>query len=426
MKQVLIGAACALLLAGCQQSAVPEVGGGSAPLKDAFPVARATVTGPIGDAGIHGHALWDSWFDLSELGYDEQEYFISGTAQVQPGGATAPYTTRIIVARPKDASRFNGTVVMDWVNVTAQFENAVDTTEAHDMMLREGYAYVLVSAQAAGLCCVPELTPKTWDPVRYMAISHPGDDWSFDMFAQVARALRDADPAGVDPMAGLPVQKVLAWGQSQSADRLYDYVNTGYADSRVIDGFIIHGGGSKFFDNPLPVPVIHLLSDREALNDTPTADPNYSLWEIAATAHTDIYVGWHQVGGESTRALADAPRQPASADPQLHVTAGNYGEQVSPLLAACIVAGSAMPMRYAVKASLHYLDAWVRGGPRPPQGARFEFDSSGKLAKDEHGNTRGGIRYPPVDVPVARYDSTACPLGGITLPFTDAQLAQLY
>src|SRR3546814_13763180 len=74
-----------------------------------------------------------------------------------------PYTTlfrSIIVRRPLDPAKFNGTVILDWVNVTAQFENAVDTLEAHQLFVRDGYAYVHVSAQAAGLCCLPALTPK--------------------------------------------------------------------------------------------------------------------------------------------------------------------------------------------------------------------------------------------------------------------------
>src|SRR4029077_12805285 len=77
-------------------------------------------------AGLRGYPLWDSYYDLAPFGYEEQELFVSGTARALDG-STAPYTTRIIVTRPKDASKFNGTVLLDWVNVTAQFENAVDT-----------------------------------------------------------------------------------------------------------------------------------------------------------------------------------------------------------------------------------------------------------------------------------------------------------
>jgi hypothetical protein len=84
-----------------------------------------------------------------------------------------------------------------------------------------------------------------------------------------------------------------------------------------------------------------------------------------------------------------------------------------------------MPMRYAVNSAIHQLDRWVAGGPAPDNGPRFEFEG-GALAKDADGNSVGGIRLPPIDVPVARYESTACQLGGITLPFTDAELAERY
>jgi len=46
-------------------------------------------------------------------------------------------------------------------------------------------------------------------------------------------------------------------GQSQSASRLYDYVNDVQARADVIDGFLIHGGGQKTFKSRLPVPVLH-------------------------------------------------------------------------------------------------------------------------------------------------------------------------
>lgn len=381
-------------------------------------VADATVTGPV-TGGVRGYPLWDSWFELDELGYEEAEYFLSGTAT--DGTASAPYTTRIIVTRPADAERFNGTVLLEWVNVTAQFENAVDIISAHEFLLREGFAFVHVSAQAAGICCTP-LTPKMWDPVRYDALDHPGDQYSFDMFSQVAKAVRA--PAGTDPMAGLDVEHVLAAGQSQSASRLSTYVRTWQPSASVIDGFLIHGGGSKTFAVPPTVPVLHLLSDAEASPGEPNDETNYRLWEIAGSAHSDFYIGYHQEFGQGPR-FAGAPKQPASADDDLHGVAGNYGEVVHPMHATCILAGSAFPMRYSVAAALHHLDAWVRTGVMPPAGARFAFEAE-TLALDEHGNALGGIRLPPVEVPVARYVSRSCGLGGITIPFSELELQQLY
>jgi hypothetical protein len=67
----------------------------------------------------------------------------------------------------------------------------------------------------------------------------------------------------------------------------------------------------------------------------------------------------------------------------------------------------------------------VSGGAAPRNGPRFAF-SGGKVAADQYGNTLGGIRLPPIDVPVAHYVSTVCQLGGVTVPFSDVEIQQLY
>ena len=388
------------------------------------PVPAAQVTGPIpADAGTRGHALWDSWYDLSELGYVEEEYFISGMARSATGGADAPFTTRFVMRRPADAADFNGAVFLDWVNVTAQFENAVDTLHSHDYLVEEGYAFVHMSVQAAGVCCTP-LTPKTWDPVRYEPLDHPGDDYANDILLQIASEIRN--PSGIDPMGGLVVQRVIAAGQSQSAGRLGDYVAEGFADNLVIDGFLIHSMVTgRIFDESPPVPVILLQSDFEAAPPDHAAAQNFRLWEIAGSAHQDFNVGYHQVFGQGPRASAGAPRQPASADEDLHVIAGNYGEQPHPNHATCILAGAAFPMRYPTNTAIFSLNRWIRDGVAPPVGPRYAFDGD-QLARDQYQNALGGIRLPPIDIPVARYRSTDCALGGITIPFTEAELTALY
>jgi hypothetical protein len=409
----------ALFLGACGSDA--PTGDGAASV-----VPTPQVSGPVGSAGLRGHALWDSWYDLADLGYDEQEYFVSGTAKSHADPAqSAPYTTRIIVRRPVDATRFNGTVVLDWVNVTAQFENAVDTLEAHELFHRDGYAYVHVSAQAAGLCCLPLLTPKLWDPVRYAAIDHPGDDYAFDMFSQIAQAFKR--PGEVDPMAGLPVRRVIAVGQSQSGTRLRDYLIEVQPQARVIDAFLVHadGGARKDYPADPAVPTLQLMSEREARPEDANVTRNYRLWEIAGAAHQDFWIGVHQVQAQSLRAVASL-RLPGTADAALHAQAGNYGERFDPGQFICVVEGTQFPLRYSVMAAIHYLDRWLRTGQAPPPGPRYRFDDSGALARDADGNALGGIRLPPIDVPVASYRSDLCDLGGITVPFTRAELARRY
>lgn len=49
---------------------------------------------------------------------------------------------------------------------------------------------------------------------RYESLVHPGDSFSYDMFSQVAQAIRN--PEGIDPLDGLIAQRLIAYGESQS------------------------------------------------------------------------------------------------------------------------------------------------------------------------------------------------------------------
>ena len=65
--------------------------------------------------------------------------------------------------------------------------------------------------------------------MRYGAINHPGDAYAADMFSQIAKAMRTRAPRASTRWAALKVKRVIAAGQSQSADKLYDYVVNGQA-----------------------------------------------------------------------------------------------------------------------------------------------------------------------------------------------------
>ncbi|MEP7310953.1 MAG: alpha/beta hydrolase domain-containing protein [Pseudomonadota bacterium] len=55
--------------------------------------------------------------DLVKAGYVEEEYYLSGIAPATTAADEilfqAPYTTRILIRKPMDPARFNGTVVID-------------------------------------------------------------------------------------------------------------------------------------------------------------------------------------------------------------------------------------------------------------------------------------------------------------------------
>jgi hypothetical protein len=280
---------------------------------------------------------------------------------------------------------------------------------------------VHVSAQAAGVCCTP-LTPKIYDPVRYEALDHPGDEYANDMFSQIAKVFEE--PGAVDPLRGLEAEVILAAGQSQSANRLTDYVQTTQQAAGIIDGFLIQAEGDKVYPANPDVPVVHLLGEREGDPEEPTAWPNYVLWEVAGGAHADSWIGRQQTEGQRTR-LGGGARQSREMAEALWQSAGNMGEQVDPRSTVCIVNGALFPTRFAVNAALDHLERWVREGVRPPVPPRYEFDD-GSLARDADRNALGGLRLPPIVVPIAHYDSAACNLGGITIPFTEVELIQRY
>ena len=104
------------------------------------------------------------------------------------------------VYRPLDPARFNGTVIVVWNNVSAGHELFFDSLGVFD----EGFAVVCATVQKVGVDGLPPAPVglKAWDPERYGSLSIPSDDYSYDIFTQVARAVAPDRPTGpVDPLA---------------------------------------------------------------------------------------------------------------------------------------------------------------------------------------------------------------------------------
>ena len=133
----------------------------------ASPAGAATATGPIpGDPGPAGPSI--TTFDPGLVGYTRSEFFLSGAAtsyvpvagstlasdgrwQVVPSETPVPFTTRLTVMRPSDPAAFDGTVIVEWLNVTSQSDSGPDWLGAHNEIIRQGHAWVGVSAQAVGV-----------------------------------------------------------------------------------------------------------------------------------------------------------------------------------------------------------------------------------------------------------------------------------
>ena len=239
--------------------------------------AQATVPTPTVSnppTGAKGFPFLTSSINLADFGYTEREFFISGTAQsfVNQGtlgndgvwnaapGAVAPYVTRILVRTPTNPERFNGTVVVEWLNVTGQLDTAPEWDFEHVELLREGYAWVGVTAQFLGAAFLP-----VFDGQRYASVFHPGDSFSYDIYSQAGMALLHGNPR---PLGSLTpyVHTLLAEGESQSAFRMFTYYNAVQPLAQVYQGFLIHStgfgaalsqsfaGGNILGSPPIPTP----------------------------------------------------------------------------------------------------------------------------------------------------------------------------
>jgi hypothetical protein len=420
--------------------------------KSGSTVPNPTVTGPI-TGGIHGHPFTQHPYELGPHGYMEEEYFLAGIAYSDgiPGpneysngtrAGYADYVTRILVIRPIDKKKFNGTAVVEWFNTSAGMDGAVEWSWAHPMLMREGFAYVGVSAQSdfrvsatAGPVTVTRdgLGPfalKNWDPVRYAPLSHPGDEFARDIFSQALQAIRS--PVNIAPLGNLRAKRVLAVGQSQSADRLGTYVERDQATAKLVDGFLIDDdqrGNPSYGDFPLPNPgatkIMNFRSEAFLSGSSPTSARNYRRWEVGGTSHIDYWtIRWSTHG--SNIAL-DTPKGSAEDEALAEDEAGNYGERVDPTAVGCLNQG---PRRYANQAAIAALNTWVRTGKPAPSAPPIETvdgpTGQTEWARDDDGNVFGGYRLPPLDVPVATYVGNRCQVLGTTVPFDPARVKQLY
>ena len=417
-----------------------------------------TVEGPI-TGGKGTPFVVSTSFDLAQVGYTQQEYFISGTASAYTStntmapdgkwtavpGSSAPYKTRILVYLPAKPKKFKGTVVVEWLNVTAGLDAAPDWTATHTELIRDGFAWVGVSAQKVGveggttIFGTPSIAAlKVVDPVRYGSLSHPGDSFSYDIFSQAAQAI--LHPTSVSPLGTLKLKTVLAAGDSQSAFRLVTYINAIHQSAALFDGFLVHSRGSlgaalseapqpaigvlgsaPVRDDLAPVLILETETDLITLDYFAARQADSDLvrvWEVAGTAHADAY-GLAVGNTDTGKAAVDTTYSPPVTSIAGFIT--------------CDMPINAGPQHYVESAAIWALNRWVQKGKAPSQAPRLDVAGTPPaITLDAHGNAVGGIRTPQVDVPIATLSgggqtgSSFCFLFGTTTPFDSTTLASLY
>jgi hypothetical protein len=412
-------------------------------------------------------------YDIGLLGYVASEVFIKGTAHSykfsEPPSLdgkwhaarlySAPYVTRLVIARPKDDRKFNGTVVVEWLNVGGGRDTPSHWIAAHRELTRKGYGYVAVSAQkggvdgGSGVEGTHTAPLKVVDPHRYARLVHPGDAYAFDIFTRVGKLLKTPGSGGLFP--GLKIEHLLAVGESQSALFLVTYVNAIDPTTGIYDGFLIHSrfarpgplDGSSVFTTPHAeapavarlrsdnrAPVLSIVTEnnvvglveqrRRVIGYAAVRQPDGELarsWEIAGTSHGDNYnfiIGFIDSGNLPAEELAKLWR------PTRDVLSTHFDSPMNGNPAH----------HYVAMAALSALNRWVSRGIAPATSPQIALESGSdhKAQRDVHGNALGGIRTPWVDVPVATYSGVGNSgnpqawLAGTTVPFDAPTLERLY
>jgi len=439
---------CSIGVAAGQGTPVPKFTGPIPVTADSYPFMDAA------------HSLVP--FDLSKYGYVEQEFIVSGTANVYDWAAdgsltvktpNAPYAARILVRRPANASKFSGAVLVEPMGAVRRFDWALMYGYLNEHMMEHGDAYVGITMPAAsdGL--------KKFNPTRYAAVSFANPDpggacpgakggpsameegLRWDMMSQVG-ALLKAAPAG-SPFAGFRVEGIYMTSQFPDVVTYLDAIHSHarLANGKpVYDGYLLRNPGAPSRISqcaPAParndprsivakvdVPVIEVVAQGEVPDSIAQRRPDsdepgnrFRRYEVAGASHIDR---WAYDRGFPTFADQTASGGTAQGTPEF------------PLNAKCdppFTFSTDTRLKYVYDSTLVHLDAWARKGKPAPKASPIEV-KDGAVVLDEAGNGVGGVRSPWVDVPAATYFTgstpAACREFGHTVAFDKARMDSLY
>jgi hypothetical protein len=446
-----------------------------------------TVTGPVAQTTPlrhpeHGYPYNATPVDLGKQGYVEEEFFLSGIANRYntPAGSRGSvldtdhsYVTRLVVRRPKQAARFNGTAIVEWYNVSQGHDGEFEWFQVYDHLLRGGYAWVGVSAQTVGVNAL-----KEWSPARYgmLDVSRggtiQGDALSYDIFSAAALAVRGRGTK--DIMGGMRVQRLIATGHSQSAGRLYTYFHSVHPlTSKMYDAVVLHGGGGRVSPD-LNVKVLKYLDESDVMGQANNRVPDssgYRQWEVAGSSHLDAQFSRSMAAlGLRVSGMRPVEGSPAIAGPSIsggdkgNGAAGNGGgpENEGSNGGCAQPPFSRVPSFHVLGAAFDATHRWLVDGVLPPVAPPIELkplpppnvatpadplQARGgvplgprwDIVRDDMGLARGGIRLAAVAAPIAKNtgDNVGnvavaaggernCRLMGSSEPFDASRLAALY
>jgi hypothetical protein len=412
--------------------------------------------------------------DNLPMDYVEEEYFIAGEATLYsyannpPQGPTdlsviasdVPYKTRVILRRPAKSNKFNGTVVIEWFNSTANFDTAPVWDASAEYFAENGIAYVGVTNSNQSLaylldgCRLLGVLPPSCGS-RYSSLSLPDDGLAYEMLSQIANFIKSDDAHNPFPPR-FEVERIFHAGESQQAGSVITYASA-FDLPGVNDGYFIQSGASARTINAGPVcgaaraPAFPDCTPRLEPSDrrvrTDLAVPVYQL-----VTQTDIEVLFGTFGRQQDTPtfryyeVAGGAHLITHKDIEL-VPAGVAGPDPILLEDLCLnpintTADGPVFVSYVFNALWERMHEQVIDGATPPAGIVMNVDG-GEVQKDDLGNGLGGVRLPSLEVPTNIYTSgnradptlpdflqrignLACFLAGSVEPLDETTLNMLY
>jgi alpha/beta hydrolase family protein len=334
--------------------------------------------------------------------YLTEEYFVSGTVN------EVPYTTRIIVRRPRNVSAFTGTVVSEALHAGGR---SLIFEWSRVSILTRRHMFVEIVHSPANITLL-----KTFNADRYASLAIAMGQTN-DVIAQVGRLIKSK----TGPFAAYNVQRVTLMGTSASSGTVRTYLGA-HPELRmpeggpIFDGFLLTSTNGN---TPLPivdVPMIQMPTQTEVTTwaergiayrrpDSDAPGNRFRLYEVAGMPHNN---------SRDSPAFRNDP---------------------------CTLPVTDFPAGAFTAVGLNHLIEWIAMGKTPPHAPPIAVDQDpvndgSHLALDEHGNAKGGVRNVWVDVPIATYGVFAkgkttaqdrlCQLAGTEIPLPPATLRKLY
>ena len=376
--------------------------------------------------------------DLNAVGYNEQEYFISGLANAyqynNPSNPTddsvsplqpnpEPYTNRILVRAPKDPAKFSGNVILDLGDDVDGNETPGAWTKGRQRFIQNGDAYVLLTSLPAAIQYL-----QTFNAQRYAPLSTPifaateqacqaGPEFGviYDEITAVGKLLKSNRLEG--PLPGLNVRRVFLTGYSGSTFTVLTWDRVFGINSPLFDGYMLTYGSPRRGLNSCETPETTYSRTAPGLStvspvvqvQTITEPPFFQFLGIPFTKGTDSdsptnrfryydVAGAAHIDGEIIRGSPEPADLPA---------AFNQQRTTAYALGACQLSGntilSAFADRYPWDAIWANLEKWAILGPNyvPPRQASPLVINSSTLYGP--GPQIGGVRSPAVDLPIDSY-----------------------